>query len=546
VKRAATAAAVVLAMLVACAAGYVARSPLRPGESLVALVDSESKLLARCRDVEALCDEFRSLPSYQALARSPQGRARLDALPFARVSRAIRDRSRVFGYPAVDVFDLLGGEVVVAGTAGDRGPALLAASRVRPAANLLLGVYLSLRASGRLPAPAGHWPAGIQSGLLWTKVGDVLAVSNDADLLARFVASARSGRRRRPPLARHLTDDAPQLVLRLRDARDPPDANASAIVLSLRLGAGAEEALRQPAAFAMDVLPADTGAGLVCRLNPVAAWNLVLGAQAEREREHTIRYAEDKLCALFDAEEFEADVLGRLTGDCAVVAAVRKDALLTLAAGRPMPTVSLVVGVRSDAAFEKRLPVAFIETFGSIIRGAEGISTAVTQQRHRGVAIAAIQASRPGERSGVGAGYFVVPNASRPGTSLIVASTSVGWLRSAIDVREGKARALRSEKWFEGVPKPRESRAMLLGFAPGDLLADTFTRAADEDEGQPAAALLLRLLGAVTLDGSVGADSVLRGTLRITGSESVERSRPPAARPTSPPAAATPRASRAE
>lgn len=529
-KYALLVAVVVLAASCIWAAAYVSRSPLKPGQSLLTLVDFDAAFVGRCGDAEGFWEKFSSLPRYREFASAPEGRAFLASAPLARAARRVDERGRILGWHALDLFDLFGEETVLASPPVNAGTgAFLCASRVGPAANLLIGIYSAFRTSEPLPASGGEWWAVVErgSGIGWTKVGDVLVASNDLGLLARFVAAARGGRREPPPLARLLPDDdRPQLAVRLRG---PAKAAASdkgprAVVISLRLGVG--EAGQRDSGAAADELaaghiPSDTCAGFSWRIEPVAAWRTVLAAVSARSREHIVRYAEDRICAILDAEDFEDGVLGRFSGRCTVIVSHERDPWLSLAAGWPMPTVSLAFRIRSDRAFEQRLQLALVEATGALAQGEGGFTTAVSRQKYRDREITLVQVRRRGARAAVSAGCFIAPDDAAPGRSLVVASTSVAWLRRAIDARDGRAARLSSEEWFRGISRGASPGASVFAFMHGDILARAFGRmrgrAAGSANGLARAEQWLRLLGAVALEGPIGGDGVVRMTLRIPG-----------------------------
>lgn len=521
---------VVLAASCIWAAAYVSRSPLRPGESLLTLVHFDAAFVGQCRGAEGFWAKFSSLPRYREFASTPQGRAFLASAPLARAARRVNERGRILGWHALDLFDLFGEETILAGPPVNVGPrAFLCASRVGPTANLLIGIYSAFRTSEPLPTSGGEWWAVVErsSGMAWTKVGDVLVASNNLRLLARFVAAARGDRREVPPLARLLPDDdLPQLAVRIRGPANAaaPDKGPRAVVISLRLGAG-EAGPRDSGAAAEELaaghIPNDTCAGFSWRLEPVATWRTALAAVSETSREHIVRYAEDRICAILDAEDFEEDVLGRFSGGCAVVISHERDPWLSLAVGRPMPTVSLAFRIRSDRAFERRLQLALVEATGALAHGESGFTTAISKQKYRDRDITLVRVRRRGARAAVSAGYFIAPDDAAPGRSIVVASTSIAWLRRAIDAHDGKAARLSSAEWFRGISRGASPGPSVFAFMHGDLLAQAFGRmrgrATGSANGLARAEQWLRLLGTVAIEGPIDDDGVVRMTLRIPG-----------------------------
>ncbi|MFH1730954.1 MAG: hypothetical protein ABIF82_04790 [Planctomycetota bacterium] len=529
-KYALLVAIVVLAALCIWAAAYVSRSPLRPGESLLTLVHFDAAFVGRCADAEGFWEKFSSLPRYREFASAPEGRAFLASAPLARAARRVNERGRILGWHALDLFDLFGEETILAGPPVNVGPgAFLCASRVPPTANLLIGICSAFRTSEPLPTSGGEWWAVVErgSGIGWTKVGDVLVASNNLGLLARFVAAARGGRREVPPLARLLPDDdRPQLAVRIRG---PAEAAASdkgprAVVIALRLGAGEpgpRDSGAAPEELAAGHIPNDICAGFSWRLEPAAAWRTALAAVSETSREHIVRYAEDHICAILDAEDFEDGVLGRFSGGCTVVVSHERDPWLSLAAGCPMPTVSLAFRIRSDRAFERRLEFALVEATGALAHGESGFTTAVSKQKYRDRGITLVQVRQRDARAAVSAGYFIAPDDAAPDWSIVIASTSVAWLRRAIDAHDGRSARLSSEEWFRGVSRGASPGPSVFAFMHGDLLARAFGRmrgrAAGSANGLAGAEQWLRLLGAVALEGPIGDNGVVRMTLRIPG-----------------------------
>ena len=514
----------------AWAAGYVANSPLRPGESVFSLIDFDPVLIGRCRDARRFWETFRSSPRYREFAASPQGKALLAASPLVRSVRRFNERGRVWGRSVLDLLDLLGEEtVVVVPSLGSGRGSFLFASRIGPRANLLAGLYAGFKTTLPLRTPAEEWWAVVDggAGIVWTKVGDVLAGSNDLDLLARFVGTARGRRREPPSLAKALSDDdTPQFALKtFRAARgDAPAGHPEAFVVSLRPGKGTAAKAGGSAAFeqvASSYIPSDVSVGLAWRLDPASVWRLALDARSETGREHMIRYAEDKICALLDAEDFDQNVLGRFTGGCAVTVSLRSDPWLSLAAGGPMPAVSMVAGVRSDPHFERQLRVALVETVGALVQGGGQFETRMSAMEYRGRKITLVHVQRRGQQGGPAAGYFIAPDEDRPGRSLIVISSSSAWLRQAIDVHDGRGAALSSEPWARGIAPAAASNRPLLGFVNGDALLKVLGRIRGVGKGgKPSGREVEQWLGAlglIVLDGWAGKDGVVRAELRFSG-----------------------------
>ena len=526
-------------VLFAWAAGYVVSSPLKPGESVLSLIDFDPVLIGRCRDAGRFWETLRSSPRYREFAASPQGKAFLAASPLVRSVRRSNERGRMWGHSVLDLLDLLGEETIIVVPSMRLGQgSFLFASRIGPRANLLTGLYAGLKTTRPLHTPAGEWWAVVDSsvGIAWTKAGDVLAGSDDLDLLAKFVGAARGTRREPPSLADVLSDDdAPQLALRTfkPDRGDAPAGHPKAFVLSLHPG-GRRAAAKagESAAFEQvgsNYIPSDVCAGLAWRLDPVSVWRLALDTRSETGREHMIRYAEDKVCALLDVEDFEKDALGRLTGDCVVTVSLRPDPWLSLAAGGPMPAVSFVAGIRSDPHFERQLRVALAETIGTLVQGSEQFETRMAGMEYRGRNITLVQVRRHGKQTGPAAGYFIAPDERRPGQSVIVVSTSSAWLRQAIDVHDGRATPLSREEWARGIAPYVASDRPLLGFVNGDGLLEVLARMRGRAKGgkrsRPGAEQWFSALGLIVLDGSAGKDGVVRAELRFSGDRATRTSR---------------------
>jgi len=534
-RFAVAAALALLGMVCAAACGYLSRSPLGRSESLTALVDFRAVFLGRCGDLEETWREFRRLPRYQEFSGTPAGRAFLASSPFARAAERVNSRGRVLGLSILNIFDLLGDEVIIAGVPGqDGGRVFLCASRVRPAANLLLGVYSAVMRPEALHTAAGDWWMMVEPnvGVGWTKVGDVLAASNDRGLLGRFVAAARRGRRKKADhMASLVGGVAPRLAVRIPSVRRadgpmvPGTKLPSVCVLSLRLGprwnrpapaggAGAAAFRR----FACGYMPEDTCMGLVWRLDPVKVWRLALNALAESARDSVVRYVEDHLCAVLDADSFEDDVLRRMTGDFALAMSRLPDPWLGLASGQVAPTVAVVLRIRSDPELDRKLLYALLEAAGALESGDRRFVAEVREEQYRGRRIRALRVRRRGTHDGPAAGYFVVPDELAAGYSLIVASTSVGWLRRAIDAHAGTGAAVTAQDWFRGVSRPVSPAKSVFAFARGDVVAGAFARMRGPGaRGAGGPEQWLQLLGAVGLDGMIDKDGAVRADVRIAG-----------------------------
>jgi len=523
------AAALLVALGVACslAAGYVSRSPLGPNEPLHSLIRFDADFIMQIGDPEAACREIQDTPRARKFLASREGRAFLASTALGRAARRVDEHGHVLGRSVFDAWDLVRRGAVVAGVrAPDGRRSLLLLGRVEPATNLALGAYATLAKSQPLATPAGDWWVISDPGapVFWTKVGDVVAASDDADTLGRFVASVWSVRAQATPLAGLLSaGGAPQAVVDVQSFLNPgePGAGSGALVLSLRLG-GQERAVAPDAAafkaVACGRMPADTCAGVVWRLDPADAWRLALAMLPQADRDEVVRYAEDRLCAVMDADDFERDVLGRLTGDFALAVSHLPDRWLTLASGHAVPTVSMVARIRTDPHFERRLTYALAELAGVISRMGKGFVVSVGEQTYEGRVINVIHVQRAGSGAGASAGFFVEPDESSPGHSLVVVSTSEDWLRRAVDARTGAAPALGRQEWFRGVERSASADAALFGFASGDLLAEVVRGTQEAEAGASGLEQLLRLIGSIGLEGEVGGKGgLLRGDVWITG-----------------------------
>jgi hypothetical protein len=524
---------VVLGMVCSCGAGYVMRTPLDADEPLTVLIAFEPLVVVRGRDLERLWGEFQKLPRYKEFRATPAGAMFAHNSPLTRAAQRIERRATVLGLQMADLFDVAGEEVVIAVVPGPRGRrTYVVLSRLTARANLLLGLHAALRGARPLPgAPGGAWVVTQHDiGLAWTKMGDVLVMSNNVAALAHVVTSARKTRRVPSALAAALTsDDDPQIAFRPNASTDPA---APVSVLSIRLGPG-----RGPAAVVEDgpnhaafrrlacgFMPVGTCVGAIGRADPRRAWEMLLATLPAADADAVGRYVEDDLCAVLDADDFDADVLGRFTGDAAVVMAQTSDAWMTMAAGRSVPTVSLICRIRSDAAFEKRLHHALVEVGATLARQGEGVSTKPVEHEHRGVPIRALRVGRAGMPGAADAGYFVVPDRTAPSHSILVASTSAAWLRRSIDAHDGGRPSLRAQEWLQSMLRPISARSTAFAFARGDRLGAIFQRITGEarrtatDLGQ-----WLALLGHVEMDGQVRPDGSVRGVIRVTGRRLLRR-----------------------
>jgi len=522
--------AVLLVMLgVACSlvAGYVSRSPLGPNEQLGSLIRFDADFIIQSGDPEAAWREMQDAPRMRELFAAREGRAFMASTALGRAVRRIDGRGRVLGRSVFDAWDLVCRGTVVAGVRAPGGRrSMLLLGRVGPAANLALGVYAALAKPQPLATSAGDWWVATEPGssLLWTKVGDVVAASDDAATLGRVVAAARSMRGQPTPLADLLSDGGvPQAVVDVQSFLNTgePGGGPRVLVLSLRLGGQERQVEPDAAAFrsvACGLMPVDTCAGAAWRLDPADAWRLALAMLSQADRDEVVRYAEDRLCAVMDADDFERDVLGGFTGDFALAVSHLPDRWLTLASGHAVPTVSMAARIRTDPHFERRLKYALAELSGVISRMGKGFVVSVGAETYGGRLINVINVQRAGSGSGASAGFFVEPDESSPGHSLVVVSTSAEWLRRAVDALTGAAPALGRQEWFRGVASGASADAAAFGFANGDVLAGVIggMRGAETDSSR--AEGLLRLFGSIGLEGELGGKGeLLRGDVWITG-----------------------------
>lgn len=514
---------VLVGMVAAAVCGYVSRSPLSRSVPLTALIDFDAPCLGRCGDVSAAWEAFRALPAYREIAGTAEGKKFLASNLITRAANAVGKLGRVLGLSLVDIFDVMGGEVVAAIVPVDSNYGFLLVSRVGPVANTLLGVYAALGGASRLPTNAGEWWAITDRsyGVAWSKVGDVVAASNSSVLLARFIAAARCGRRGSAEAAAVLTEPrSPQVAVKLPCAEN---RGPKLCVLSLRIGEADNAASRGTGAgsaslarLACSYFPSNTCAGGALQLDPVVLWRLVLGAMPESERVAVERYVEDHLCAVLDVDDFERDVLGRLTGEFVFAVSSDLDEWASLACGAPAPTVSIVFRMRREERLEKRLRYALVEAAASLDAAAPHLTAAGTGEReHRGHHMALLHVGRVGSARGADAGYFVVEDTEAPGHSLVVLSTSINWLVHVIEAREKREPSLSEEVWFRRLAAAQPSGSSIFFFAHGGLAADVLGQATG---GQLAAAGLvpcLRLLGLISVSGDMSEEGVIRMDIRI-------------------------------
>lgn len=514
---------VLLGMLTAAVCGYVSRSPLGRSQPLTSLIDFDPPYLARCGDVAAAWEAFRNLPHYREFARTPQGREFLASNAIARAAGGINERGKVLGLSLMDTLDVVGGEVVVAALPVNDGYAFLLASRVGPVANALLGGYAALGAAAPLATDGGDWWAVIDrsQGIAWSKVGDVLVASNSPGLLARFVAAARRAPRGSAEAAAVLTElSSPQVALKLPGAGS---GEPKFCVLSLRIGEPDGAASGDPdagfASFARLVFgffPSNTCAGGAWKIDPVVLWRLALAAMPEPERVAVERYVEDHLCSVLDVDDFEHDVLGRLTGEFAFAVSSEPDEWTSLAWGAPAPTLSIVFRMRRDERFETRLRYALVEAAASLDAAAPHLTaTGTGEHEHSGQRMAVLHVGRVGSPTGADAGYFVMADPEAPGHSLVVASTSINWLLRAIEAREKREPSLPEQGWFRRLAAAQPIGRSAFFFAHGGLAADVFGRAACERHAGSSPGPWLRLLGPISASGNLGEDGVIRASMRV-------------------------------
>ena len=509
-------------MLGAWCAGYVCRSPLPRSKSLTELVAFETVFLGRCPNPRDVWERVSAGPGYRKYANSVEGRAVLTSNAVARAARWIDDGGHFLGYQVVDVFDFIGPEIVVAGAPVREGVGLLCITRVSPAANILLGAYSASAGGERLPVASGDWWMIVDSGngLAWTKVGDILAVSDEPALLGQFVASARSPRPDVNPLASALSGgEAPEVALRLPGEPGATGARPSCVV-SFRLGSDERSASlsaggEAPSASFRDVLascvPEDTSAGAVLKLDLVRAWRFALGLLSEPERDTLWRFVEDRLYAVFDVNDMEKELLPRFTGDAAVVVSHLSDPWMTLASGRSLPTVSLILRVRTDRDFEKRLQYALVEFAGVFTEWDARLAVRVGEEQVEGYRITAVHVRRGNTEAA--AGYFVVADEKAPGFSLIVASTSVSWLAQAIRAREGAALRLGTEAWFQKLAQDVSPASPIQVFVHSGRLAQSLS------DASPLITAWLKALGPVCAEGWIDDTDTVHLDVRIPGGE---------------------------
>ncbi len=262
--------------------------------------------------------------------------------------------------------------------------------------------------------------------------------------------------------------------------------------------------------------PANTCAGGAWKLDPAALWRLTLAAMPEAERIAAVRYVEDHLCAVLDVDDFERGVLGRLTGEFALAVSSDADEWTSLACGAPAPTVSVVLRMRTDAAFEARLRYALVEAAASLdASNPHLVATAPGEREHGGHRMAVLRVGRAAPQAGADAGYFVAPDPEAPGQSLIIASTSLDWLARAVETRQRQEASLEEQEWFRRLLDAQPPGRSVFFFAHGGVLADVLGRAGGDSHAVSGPGPWLRLLGPVSVSGNVGEDGNIRADVRI-------------------------------
>jgi hypothetical protein len=514
-----------------CTAGYLARSPVAPGRPLTDLVRFGPTVVARARGTEALWRQFRSLPHVRrAVTRDPAVARLFSNSPLAPLDDLLRRRGRIAGIEVVNVFDVTGREVVVA-VPHDESRGFVVLTRLSPAANAALGLYALTRET-RPSGPANGWVVVDRGrGVAWTKIGDVLAASNVPALLDSVIGAA-SGSGRPSELARRAGEGAAGIAFALSVPAEAGAASAPGLPaarLAIRLGSrdrapaptptGGHAAFRRRIALS---LPTDTMAGLMWRVPPPVAWKMglttLIRLRPDVEREEVTRFVEDELLALLGADSFERDVLGRMTGDVAVVLSHAADPWLGLGSGVPVPTMSLIVSIRRDEEFERRLGLAWAELRAALQRGDAGLSASLGSRRHRGRMVHTLRLSDAEGGRAAEAGYVIEPLRHGSGQALLMISTSAAWLGHILDARDGSEQAIGHKAWFRKLLWPVSPEATLFGFCRGDALAGVLgrLRPPSPDGGGPRS-MWLHLLGTVSLQGTVGPDGRVDGVLRLCG-----------------------------
>jgi hypothetical protein len=519
-----------LAVVGSCTAGYLARSPLPPGRPLTDLVGFEPTVVVRARDAESLWRRFCSLPHFQRVAEDTAGGRFLAATPAARLDALLRRHARFAGVDLVDVFDVTGEDVVLAIPEHDTRTFLIL-SRLRPAANAALGLYALGQPTRPAPSGRGWMIVDADRGLAWTKLGDVLVVSNAPGLVDVALAAA-TDERDTAPLAQRIGETGSGIAFALPSTgavTAAADAVAPAGRLALQIDPGDRPAAEPPtgghAAFRWQVaycLPRDTAAGAMWRVAPETAWQMALGALArlrpDAEREDVDRYVEDELLALLGADSFEQDVLARMTGDAAVAVSHTADPWLGLGSGVPVPTVSVIVAIRRDTEFERRLELVWAELRAALQRGKVAVSARLGERPHRGRTLHTLVVRDRDEGRSAEAGYVVEPAPKRPERAFLMISTSAAWLAKALDARDGVELPVAREAWFRRLLRPVGSDKTAFGFCRGDVLAGAIERLRPRPKlGQPTRAMWLRLLGIVSFEGTVRPDGRIDGELYVTG-----------------------------
>ena len=551
------------AVLIVWAWIYASRTPLARGEKLVSLVTIDADLVATCPSGAELWREFAALPGYQSFASSADGKAFLSADAAARAVQAVNEHGRVLGIQLLDAAGLFGGEVVLARPSSGPPGSFLCLSRLPAKTNLLLGLYTLAATTQPLPEPAKDgWAIAVPgTALRWTKIGDVAAISNDPRLLARFVASARAAKHTPDPLAALLASgEGTQIAARLPHAPPAmPGAIPSDCVVTLCFGpASAEQhsprpfpsresndadqrgsrthALSHPSpsqgegrgrveadaaeaspfyAVAAGYIPGDARGALALSVAAPTLWQMWLQTLPAPEREKTVRFAEERVAARLVVDDFERDVLGRFTGDCAVAVSSKPDPWMTLASGRPAPAILVIVRLRADAALESRLPFALVELASVLLEADRSVQGNVLEQTEGSHGYHVLRVRRGGATAD--AALAVVPDDTAPGFSLLIASSSAEWLKRSLRARDKGEGSLARQSWFRSIRGAVPANDTVFGFLRG------ITPARTEAPGQPASAppaaqtdaSWLRLLETIVISGRLDKDNVFRLELRL-------------------------------
>ena len=215
-------------------------------------------------------------------------------------------------------------------------------------------------------------------------------------------------------------------------------------------------------------------------------------------------------------DDFERDVLGRLTGEFALAVSSETDEWMSLVCGAPVPTVSVILRMRTDPAFEARLRYALVEAAASL--GAAVPHLVVTTpgvREHGGYRMAVLHVGRRDAPGGANAGYFIATNTEAPGHSLVIASTSLDWLVRSIEAREKREASLREQEWFRRIIDAQPHGRSAFFFAHGGVVADMLGQTGGNAHAATGPGHWLRLLGPVSISGNVGEDGILRANVRI-------------------------------